>query len=71
MRRMTRARPRTGELNVATMSVCRVFFTGRHGAGHALVLLQKCKVLVCDVVGLQETQRLRRAELTVAGYRVF
>ena len=44
---------------------------GRRGAGHAVVLLQKCKVLGCDVIGLQETRRPGRNEFVAAGYRVF
>ena len=68
---MARARSRTGELNVATWSVRSLSLTGRRGAGHAEVLLQKCKVLGCDVIGLQETRRPGRTEFTAAGYRVF
>ena len=45
--------------------------TGRRGAGHAEVLLQKCKMLDCDVIGLQETRRPGRNEIAAAGYRVF
>ena len=45
--------------------------TRRRGAGHAEVLLQKCKVLGCDVIGLQETRRPGRTEFATAGYRVF
>ena len=54
---VARARSRTGELNVATWNVRSLSLTGRRGAGHAEVLLQKCKVLGCDVIGLQETRR--------------
>ena len=68
---MARARSRTGGLNEATWNVCSLFLTGRRGAGHADVLLQKCKVLGCDVIGLQETRRPGRAEFAAAGYRVF
>ena len=68
---VARARSRTGELNVATWDVRSLFLTGRRGAGHAEVLLQKCKVLGCDVIGLQETQRPGRTEFAAAGYRVF
>ena len=68
---MTRARSRTGELNVATSNVRSLSFTGRRGAGHADVLLQKCKVLDCDVIGLQETRRPGRTEFAAEGYRVF
>ena len=35
------------------------------------MLLQKCKVLDCDVIGLQETRRPGRTEFAAAGYRVF
>ena len=35
------------------------------------MLLQKCKVLDCDVKELQETRRLGRTEFAAAGYRVF
>ena len=52
-----RARSRTGELNVVNMNVRPMSFTGRHGTGHGEVLLQKCKMLSCDVIGLQETRR--------------
>ena len=52
---VARARSRTGELNVATWNVRSLSLTGRRGAGHAEVLLQKSKVLGCDVIGLQET----------------
>ena len=66
-----RARSRTGELNIATWNVRSLSLTGRRGAGHAEVLLQKCKVLGCDVIGLQETRRPGRTEFAAAGYRVF
>ena len=68
---VARARFRTGELNVATWNVRSLSLTGRRGAGHAEVLLQKCKVLGCDVIGLQEARRPGRTEFAVAGYRVF
>ena len=45
--------------------------TGRREAGHAEVLLQKCKALGCDVIGLQETRRPGRTEFATTGYRVF
>ena len=68
---MTRARSRTAELNVATWNVRSLSLPGRRGAGHAEVLLQKCKVLGCDVIGLQEMRRPGRTEFAAAGYRVF
>ena len=68
---MARARSRTGKLNVATWNVRSLSLTGRRGAGHAEVLLQKCKVLGCDIIGLQETRRPGRTEFAAAGYRVF
>ena len=68
---VARARSRTGELNVATWNVRSLSLTGRRGAGHAEVLLHKCKVLGCDVIGLQETRRPGRTEFAAAGYRVF
>ena len=68
---VARARSRTRELNIATWNVRSLSLTGRRGAGHGEVLLQKCKVLGCDVVGLQETRRPGRTELAKAGYRVF
>ena len=68
---VARARSRTGELNVAAWNVRSLSLTGRRGAGHAEVLLQKCIVLGCDVIGLQETRRPGRTEFTAAGYRVF
>ena len=39
-------------------------------AGYAKVLSQKCKVLGCDVIGLQETRRSGRTEFAAAGYNV-
>ena len=68
---VARARSRTGELNVATWNVRSLSLTGRRGAGYAEVLLKKCKVLDCDVIGLQETRRPGRTEFAAAGYRVF
>ena len=68
---VARARSRTGELNVATWNVRSLSLTGRRGTGHAEVLLQKCKVLGCDVIGLQETRRPGRTEFAAAGYHVF
>ena len=68
---VARARFRTGELNVATWNVRSLSLTGRRGAGHAEVLLQKYKVLGCDIIGLQETRRPGRTEFAAAGYRVF
>ena len=35
------------------------------------MLLQKCKVLGCDVIELQEARRPGRTEFTAAGYNVF
>ena len=67
---VARARSRTGELNVATWNVRPLSLTGRRGAGHAEVLLQKYKVLGCDIIGLQETRRPGRTEFATAGYRV-
>ena len=73
MRHMTKARFRTGKLNIATTwNIRSLSLTGRRGiAGHADVLLQKCKMLGCDVIGLQETRRPGRTEFDAAGYRVF
>ena len=68
---VARAWSRTGELNVATWNVRSLSLTGRRGAGHAEVLLKKCKVLGCDVIGLQETRRPGRTKFAAAGYRVF
>ena len=68
---VARLRYRTGELNVATWNVRSLSLTGRRGAGHAEVLLQKRKVLGCDVIGLQKTRRPGRTEFAAAGYHVF
>ena len=68
---VARARFRTGELNVATWNVHSLSLTGRRGAGHAEVLLQKYKVLGCDIIGLQETRRPAWTEFAAVGYRVF
>ena len=68
---MARARSRTEELNIATWNVRSLSLTGRRGAGHAEVLLQECKVLGCDVTGLQEVRRPERTEFATAGYCVF
>ena len=68
---VTQARSRTGELNLATWNVRSLSLTGRRGVGYAEVLLQKCKVLGCDFIGLQETRRLGRTGFAAAGYRVF
>ena len=68
---LARARSRNGELNVATWEFRSLSLAGRRGAGHAEVLLQKCKVLGCDVIGLQEMRRPGRTEFVAAGYRVF
>ena len=56
---VARARSHTGELNVATWNVRSLSLTGRGGAGHAEVLLQKYKVLGCDITGLQERREDR------------
>ena len=68
---MTRALSRTGGLNVVTWIIRPLSYTGRRGAGHAEVLMQKCKVLGCIVIGLQETRRPGRTEFAAAGYRAF
>ena len=68
---VARARSRTGELIIATWNVRSLSLTGRRGAGDAEVLLQKCQVLGCDVIGLQETRRPGPTEFATAGYRVF
>ena len=57
--------------SMSTWNVRSLSLTGRRGAGHAEVLLQKCKVLGCDVIGLQETRRPERTEFATAEYRVF
>ena len=54
-----------------TWNIRSLSLTGRRGAGHAEVFLQKCKGLDCDVLGLQETRRLGRTEFAAACYRVF
>ena len=51
---MTRARSRTGELDMATWNVLFLSLTRSRGAGHAEVLLLECQGLGCDVIGLQE-----------------
>ena len=68
---VARARSRTGEINVATWNIRSLSLMGRRGAGHAEVLLQKCQVLGCDLIGLQETRRPCRTEFAAVGYRVF
>ena len=68
---MTRARSRTGELSVVARNICPLFLTGHRGAGHAEVLLHKCKILGCEVIGLQKTRRPEPIEFSAAGYRVF
>ena len=67
---MTRAWPRTRELNAAAWNVRSLSLDGRRGVGHAEVPLQKCKVLGCDVIGLQETRRPGRTEFAAAGSRM-
>ena len=67
---MTRARSRTGAFNVATWNTSSLPLTGRRGAGHVEVRLQKCKVLRCDVIGLQETRRPGQTNSAAAGCRV-
>ena len=64
-------RSRIGELNVATWNVRSLSLTGRREDGHTEMLLQKCKVLDCDVIGLQKTRRSGWTEFAAAGYRVF
>ena len=68
---VARARSRIGDLNVATWNARSLSLTGRRGTGHAEVLLQKRKVLGCDVIGLQETRRPGRSQFAAAGFRVF
>ena len=68
---MTRAQSRTGELNLPTWNVRSLSLTGCRRAGHAELLLQKFKVLGCDVIRLQETRRPGRTEFAAAGYRMF
>ena len=68
---VARARPRIGELNVATWNDRSLSLTGRRGAGHTEVLLHKCKVLDCDVIGLQQTRTPGRTGFAAAGHRVF
>ena len=68
---VARPRYRTWELNVATWNDHSLSLTGRRGAGHAEVLLQKRKVLGCDVIGLQKTRRPGRTAFAAAGYHVF
>ena len=53
---VARARSRTGELNVVTWNVRSLSLTGRRGTDNAEVLLQKCKVLGCDVIGRRENR---------------
>ena len=67
---MTRARSRTGELNVATWNIRSLSLTGRRGFEHAEVLLQECKVLDCDMIGLQKTLRPGWTELAAVDYHM-
>ena len=68
---MTRKLFRTKELNVATWIVRLLFLTGRDWAAYAQVLLHRCKMLGCDVIGLQEMRRPGRTEFATAVYRGF
>lgn len=64
-----RARSGTGEIKVATYNVCTLSLTGKNRAGHAEVVLQKCRAGECEVIGLQKT-RVGRTEFIAARYRV-
>ena len=44
---------------------------GTPGTSHAEVLLQKYKVLGCDVIGLKKTRRPGQTEFAAAGHHVF
>ena len=69
---MTRERSSTGELNIVTWNVFLLSLTGRRRAGrHAQVLLQKPKVLDCNIIRLQEMRRPGRNEFAAAVYCVF
>ena len=57
-----KARSRNSELEVATYDVRTLSLTGKHGAGHAEVVLRKSQAVGCDVIGLRETRRPRRTE---------
>ena len=56
---------------VATYNVRTLAVKGRNGYGHAECVLAKARQLGCDFVGLQETRRAGKTELSTAGYRVF
>ena len=58
-----KARSRNSELQVATYNVRTLSLTGKHGAGHAEVVLRKCQTVGCDVIGLHRRRR-DRAELS-------
>lgn len=68
---MARARSRVGELKVATYNVRILSFTRKNGAGHAEVVLQKCRAVGCDLNGLQETTETGQNRVTAEGYRAF
>ena len=69
--REARARQREALVVVATYNVRTLVVKGRNGCGHAECVLAKARQLGCDFVGLQETRRAGKTELSTAGYRVF
>ena len=59
---INRAQFYTGELNVVIRKSHSILLTGCRGARNANVLLQKCKVPGCNVIGLQGLRRPGRTE---------
>lgn len=58
------------KFKVATCDVRTLSVMGKNGARHAEVVLNNCRAIGCDVIGLQEKRRRSRTVFAAAGYRV-
>ena len=71
VRRAARLKTREGELTAGTFNVRTLAFNGKNSFDHAEEILELCRQIECDFVGLQKTRRAGQNGFTSAGYTVY
>lgn len=71
LRSAGRPRFRAAEVIVGAFNIRALAFNGNNGIGHSKVILEVCRELDGDVVGLRDARSDGHTPLTVAVYTVF
>ena len=71
VRRAARLKTREGELTAGTFNVRTLAFNGKNSFDYAEEILEVCKQIEYDIVGLLKTRRARQNGFTAAGYTVY